>query len=157
MKIKEIKEKVEKVIRVEYIAEDGTIFYDQAECEKYEKSALFVISKKLERLASTSETDLFFGGCEDNTVEIFNIETDEDLANLKKYVYLTTIDKGNGENPARANIDELEKITSGHEVIITWSYDFYYLWTYGNGSLQSYFDETKANYDKILSKNEEQK
>lgn len=155
MKIKEIKEKVEKVIRVEYIAEDGTVFCDQAECEKYEKSALFVISKKLEKLANTSETNLFFCGCDDNIVEVFNIETDEDLANLKKYVYLTTIDTGHNDKQARANIDGLEKITSGHEVIITWSWDKYFVWSYGNGSLQSFFDGIKANYDEILSKNEE--
>ena len=52
MKINEIKKTVEQIIRTEYIAEDGVIFYNEAECKAYEESALFVISKKVKKLNS---------------------------------------------------------------------------------------------------------
>ena len=55
MRKNEIKKTVEEIIGVEYIAEDGTIFNNEEECEKYEKSALFVVSNKLKRL-TTKET-----------------------------------------------------------------------------------------------------
>ena len=52
MKVNEVKTAVtiEKVIRTEYIAEDGTVFRNKEECKKYEESALFAISKELKRL-----------------------------------------------------------------------------------------------------------
>ena len=50
MKMNEIKKTVEQVVRVEYIAEDGTVFSSEVECRTYEESALFVISNKLKKL-----------------------------------------------------------------------------------------------------------
>ena len=38
MKVKEIKETVEKVVATKYIAEDGRVFCDEEECRKYEES-----------------------------------------------------------------------------------------------------------------------
>lgn len=43
---------IEEIIKTSYIAEDGTVFRTQDECEKYEESALFVVSNKLKRLTS---------------------------------------------------------------------------------------------------------
>ena len=52
MKVNEIRktETIEKLVRTEYIAEDGTVFRSEEECKKYEESALFAISKELKRL-----------------------------------------------------------------------------------------------------------
>lgn len=52
MKVNEIRktETIEKLVRTEYIAEDGTIFRSEEECKKYEESALFAISKELKKL-----------------------------------------------------------------------------------------------------------
>ena len=44
MKTNEIKRTIEEVVCVEYIAEDGQVFYDKEECKKYEESALFAVS-----------------------------------------------------------------------------------------------------------------
>ena len=43
MKVNEVRktETIEKLVKIEYIAEDGTIFYNEEECKKYEESALF--------------------------------------------------------------------------------------------------------------------
>ena len=50
MRINEIKETKEVVVKTQYIAEDGTIFYDQEQCKKYEESALFAIQKQLKKI-----------------------------------------------------------------------------------------------------------
>lgn len=82
MRKNEIKRTVEQVISVEYIANDGTVFAEESECLAYEKSAMFIVSNKLKRLAKqdyVSEYDLFDYGCEDNRVEIFNVENQEEV------------------------------------------------------------------------------
>ena len=35
MRVNEIKETIERVVRVEYISEDGQVFYNEEECKKY--------------------------------------------------------------------------------------------------------------------------
>lgn len=52
MRVNEVRktETIEKLVRIEYIAEDGTTFRSEEECKKYEESALFVLSKELKRL-----------------------------------------------------------------------------------------------------------
>lgn len=52
MRVNEVRktETIEKLVRTEYIAEDGTVFRSEEECKKYEESALFAISKELKRL-----------------------------------------------------------------------------------------------------------
>jgi hypothetical protein len=88
MRVNEIKKTVEQVVRVEYVAEDGQIFYNEEECKKYEESALFAVSKQLKRL-NTKELNMYSlldEGCEDDLVEIFNIQTEKDLENLSLVV-----------------------------------------------------------------------
>ena len=52
MKVNEVRktETIEKLVKIEYIAEDGIVFRSEEECNKYEESALFAISKELKRL-----------------------------------------------------------------------------------------------------------
>lgn len=50
MRINEVKETREVLVRTEYVAEDGIVFRSEEECKKYEESALFAISKELKRL-----------------------------------------------------------------------------------------------------------
>lgn len=54
MKVNEIRkiETIEKLVRTEYIAEDGTVFSNEEECKKYEESALFAVSKELKRMGN---------------------------------------------------------------------------------------------------------
>ena len=65
MKKNEIKKMVEQVVGVEFVAEDGTIFYNEAECREYEESALFAVSKKcfnvikIKRVNATFALDKF--------------------------------------------------------------------------------------------------
>ena len=167
MRKNEIKKTVEEIVGVEYIAEDGTIFNNEEECKKYEKSALFVVSNKLKRL-TTKETyindfnDEGFCDCE---LEIFDIQTEEDLNNLRRYLYLKAITNGatekgikdafTFEDGKRENF-VFDNVTIGHEVLVFWSYDKDWFWVYKDGSLNGYFEFLKERYDKIITPKEDE-
>ena len=163
MKKNEIKEMVERVKAVQFIAEDGTVFYSEAECREYEESALFAVSKNLKRLTNkwTSIYDLNGEYCEENELEIFDIKTKEDLENLRRYLYLKLTKNGatetiikdifSSENRKEFRFDN---ITIGHEVLIYWSYDSDWAWTYGDGSLEGYFNYLRGKYAKLVTPEE---
>ena len=166
MRKNEIKKTVEEIVGVEYIAEDGTIFNNKEECEKYEKSALFVVSNKLKRL-NTKETyinDFNDEGSCDCELEIFDIQTEEDLNNLRRYLYLKAITNGatekgikdafTSEDGKRENF-VFDNVTIGHEVLVFWSYDKDWFWVYKDGGLNRYFEFLKERYDKIVAPKED--
>ena len=169
MRKNEIKKTIEQVVGVEYIAEDGTVFCNEEECAKYEKSALFTVSKRLKKLTTKfiSIYDLIGGGLEDNELEIFDIQTEEDLENLRKYLYLKAKANGASENSIKScftSIDGVKRknfvcdnITAGHEVLIFWSYDKDWFWTYQDGSLEGYFNFVRDNFTKITTPDETNK
>ena len=162
MRKNEIKRTVEQVVRVEYIAEDGTVFTSEEECKKYEESALFAVSNKLKRLGSCSQND--FNDCldEDDVLEIFNVETQEDLDNLRKYLYLKMTQSGVTESDVKrcfefgANRDDFvfDNVTYGHEVMIFWWYGEDGFWVYGDGSLDGFAEYHRKQLNKIISKEE---
>lgn len=167
MRKNEIKKTVEEIIGVEYIAEDGTIFNNKEECEKYEKSALFVVSNKLKRL-NTKETyinDFNVEGSCDCELEIFDVQTEEDLNNLRRYLYLKAITNGATEKGIKDAFTSddgkrenyvFDNVTIGHEVLIFWSYDKDWFWVYKDGSLNGYFELLKERYDKIVTPKEDE-
>lgn len=170
MKKNEIKktETIERVVSVEYIAEDGMVFYNEEECKKYEESALFAVSKKLKRLSgvNTSIYDFIEEGCEDNSLEIFDVQTEEDLETLRRYLYLTLCKNGASDNSIKecfTSVDGtrnnfvFDNVTCGHEVMIFWSYDEDWFWVYKDGSLNGYFDWLRDKYNKIVAPKEESK
>ncbi len=152
MRTEEIKET--KVIGTKYIAEDGTVFYSQEECEKYEKSALFVMKAKLKLIADTNEEEFSVGGCYDDAVEVFDVQTQEDLDNLKAYLHLVLSTHGVRNCDDYFNDSEygFGKVTAGHEVIIWWSYDQDNFWIYGDGSVDAYVDYVKQRALKTIDK-----
>lgn len=170
MKKNEIKttETIEKVIRVEYIAEDGQVFYGangEEECRKYEESALFAVSKKLKRLsnANTSIYDLNQDGSDENSLEVFDVQTEEDLENLRRYLYLKLTQNGTSESTIKTLFTSedgkradyvIDNVTIGHEVLIFWSYDEDWVWVYKDGSLEGYFSWLREQYNKIITPKE---
>lgn len=165
MKRNEIKktETIEKVVRVEYVAEDGTVFYNEEECKKYEESALFAVSNKLKRLTNkwTSQYPLAGNGCEESELEIFDVQTEEDLENLRRYLYLKAMKNGASEKyikDAFTSVDCIKRkdyvfdsVTIGHEVMIFWTYDADWFWVYRDGSLEGYLSWIRDNYNKIVA------
>lgn len=164
MKKNEIKKTIEQVVRVEYIAEDGAVFYSESECAEYEESALFAVSKNLKKLSKskTSVYDLNQDGCEECELEIFDIQTPEDLENLRRYLYLKLSRNGASESTIKSVFEDGENrkdyvfggVTCGHEVMVFWSYDGDWAWTYKDGSLNGYFEWLRGQYDKITTPEE---
>ncbi len=156
MKANEVKETREVVVRTEYIAEDGTIFRDEEECKKYEESALFVISKELKRLDNkkngASEYDIYDECSDEYLVEIFNAETERDIENIRRYVYLKALSKS---SCVRKEDIGLPNITPGHEVIIHWNYDEDYCWTIRDGSINAFCDYIRSNLMKLITPKED--
>lgn len=143
MRTEEIKET--KVIGTKYIASDETVFYSQEECEKYEKSALFVAKSKLKVIANTNEEEMTGSGCYDYNVDVFDVQTQEDLDNLKAYLHLvlSTNNVKNIESDFNDSKYGFVNVTYGHEVIIWWSYEQDHFWIYGDGSIDAYADYAK--------------
>ena len=158
MKVNEIRktETIEKLVRIEYIAEDGTIFTSEEECKKYEQSALFAVSKQLKRLDNkkngASEYDIYDECSEEYPVEIFNAETERDIENIRRYVYLKAL--SNNLYVCKPDVD-LPNITPGHEVIIHWNYNEDSCWTIGNGSISAFCDYIRGNLISLITQKEE--
>lgn len=164
MRKNEIKETIEKVVRVEYVAEDGTAFYDEEECKKYEESALFAVSNKLKRMTTTYTSHYCLTENNDEEeLEIFDVQTEEDLENLRRYLYLKAMKNGasekyvkdcfTSENGQRENY-VFDRVTIGHEVLIFWSYDGDWFWVYNDGSLNGYFEWLRSIFNKIVAPKE---
>ena len=168
MKKNEIKRTIEEVVRVEYIAEDGTVFYSEEECKAYEESALFAVSSKLKRLTTewTSIYSLNEEGSDECELEIFDIQTESDLENLKRYLYLKAIKNGASDKIIKDCFTSIsgtrkdhvfDSVTTGHEVLIFWTYDNDWFWVYKDGSLNGYFEWLKEKYTKIITPKEDKK
>ena len=147
MKVNEIKKTVEQVVRVEYVAEDGQIFYSKEECEKYEESALFAVNKQLKKLNKKEISQYtIFEECNDEcTVEIFDIQTEKDLENLRRYLYLKLSQVYTDRKYVEEYFVNFERITVGHEVMIWWNYDDDGFWFYGNGSISAFLEHIRNN------------
>lgn len=166
MKKHEIKQTIEQVIRTEYIAEDGTIFCNEEECKKYEESALFSVSHKLKRLSgvNTSIYDLLEEGSEECELEIFDIPTESDLENLRRYVYLKASKHGAREKDIQTCFTSedgkrkdyvFDNVTPGHEVMVFWTYDNDWFWVYKDGSLNGYFEWLRERFVKLTTPKED--
>lgn len=168
MKVNEIRktETIEKLVRTEYIAEDGTVFSNEEECKKYEESALFAISKELKRMGNEnylSHCDINDNCSCDEKVEIFDIQTERDLENLRRYLYL--ILKKNGSSDDTVNDCFKSKdgtrdkhvfdgVTAGHEVMIFWNYDEDWFWVYNDGSINGYCEFFREKITKLITPKE---
>jgi large subunit ribosomal protein L29 len=161
-RMNEIKRTIEEVVRVEYIAEDGTVFNSEAECRTYEESALFVVSSKLKKLTHkfTSEYDFIEAGSDENELEIFDVQTQEDLDNLKRYLYLKAIKNGATDKDIQGCFTSVDgqrnnlvfdNVTYGHEVMVFWSYDSNWFWVYGDGSVDGYCKWVKERYTQMIT------
>ena len=157
MRVNEVKQTktIEELVRTEYIAEDGTVFRSEEECKKYEESALFAISKELKRLDNkkngASEYDIYDECSEEYPVEIFKAETERDIENIRRYVYLKAL--SNNSYVRKEDVD-LPNITAGHEVIIHWSYNEDNCWTIGNGSIDAFCDCIRGNLTQLITPKE---
>lgn len=165
MKIKEITKTVEQVVRTEYYAEDGTLFNSEYECRMYEESALFAVKKSLKRIYEGSRYNFNHDFSVDERIEVFDIQNETDLQNLRKYVVLKLkMSDATDENVKCVFTADtegrkdfvLDNVTYGHEVIIIWTELEDWCWTYGDGSLNGYLEYQKKCYFKMVEPKEVQ-
>lgn len=164
-KIEKIEKQSNEIKRISYMAEDGEEFSSEEECLKYEKTALFVLNSKLKRLAKKDYTyEFFISDTSDDYVEIFNIQNQEDLDNLKRYIHLVLQNNGASDeeiNGCFYDVNNNRKdyvisgLTYGHEVMIFWNCESYCCWCYRDGSIQTYLDMTKEKILKKISNDKE--
>ena len=169
MKVNEIRkiETIEKLVRTEYSAEDGTVFSNEEECKKYEESALFAVSKELKRMGNKNyilHANINDNCSEDERVEIFDIQTERDLENLRRYLYLvlkkngvsdaTVDDCFKSENGDRKSF-VFEGVTIGHEVMIFWNDDNDWFWVYNDGSIHGYCEFFRDKITKLITPKED--
>lgn len=167
MKRNEIKRTIEQVVNIEYIAEDGQVFYNEEECKKYEESALFAVSSKLKKLNKkfVGIYELIENGCEEDELEIFDVQSEEDLDNLRRYLYLKAMKHGASDKTIKECFTSADGVTRkdfvfdgvtvGHEVLVFWSYDSDWFWVYKDGSLDGYFSWIRDRYNKIIAPKED--
>ena len=159
MKVNEIKE--EKVVRTDYIAEDGKVFHDEEECRKYEESALFVLSQDL-KMKTFYKSECMIDGADEEYTRVFEVPTEKELEKLKRYLYLKTTGGmsiyrdgkwyNNYYDSASLNRVDLSGLTYGHKIITFWSYGEDYCWMYDDGSLEAYANYAKERMEKAITK-----
>ena len=159
MKVKEIKE--EKVVRTDYIAEDGKVFHDEEECRKYEESALFVLSQDL-KMKTFYKSECMIDGADEEYTRVFEVPTDKELEKLKRYLYLKTTGGmsiyrdgkwyNNYGSASSLHQVDLSSLTYGHKIITFWSYEDDCCWMYGDGSLEAYVSYAKERMEKAITK-----
>lgn len=169
MRVNEVKQTktIEELVRTEYIAEDGTVFRSEEECKKYEESALFAISKQLKRMTEEdyiSQNDINDGLSYDDTVEIFDVQTDKDLENLRRYLYLKARKNGASEESVKEcftskdgvrNKYVFDNVTAGHEVMVFWDYEEQWFWVYNDGSINGYCEFFREKITKLITPKED--
>lgn len=163
MKVKEIKE--EKVVATKYIAEDGSVFWDEEvwdeeECRKYEESALFVLSQDL-KMKTFYKSECMIDGADEEYVRVFEVPTEKELEKLKRYLYFKATEgmniyRGDGKwyndfGSASLPRVDLSCLTYGHKIITFWSYEDDNCWIYGDGSLEAYVNYTKERMEKAVT------
>lgn len=130
-----------------YEAMDGTFFYDECECKKYEESARAIITARAKgyMIYSGSQYDLYDELSFDNGLEIYDIKDADAAKAVAQYVIIKT------DNQTETLFDKY----IGNKVILNWSYDEEYCWWF---TLDEFIKQIKANYTKmIIPKTEEKK
>lgn len=149
---------------IRYISDDGYSFCDEESCRNHEKlkeikNRVDEISPRLKRM--TDDKEIYLNEFDDNAdqdikVEIFNIETEDDLKLLKEYVLLEA--QINYGETCKSIVSEIKQsikteftdVTCGHEVIVFWDWRGVWFWLYGDGSIDEYCNCCKKNFLRLI-------
>lgn len=117
-----------------YVANDGTEFNSQEECQKYDNSALGVVRARYEKLVVKTKTEddiLGIGSCE-VVVKVLRIKSEEDVNTVMQMFLL--------ENPHlmdnKDRVEKTEKIislafTEDDFLVVNHGYDYDAFWVMG--------------------------
>lgn len=117
-----------------YVANDGTEFNSQEECQKYDNSALGVVRARYEKLVVKTKTEddiLGIGSCE-VVVKILRIKSEDDVNTVMQMFLL--------ENPHlmdnKERVEKTEKeislaLTEDDFLVVNHGYDYDAFWVMG--------------------------
>ena len=128
--MKEIKKEIiRKEYQTVYIATDGSEFYDKNECEKYEKSAMGVVSSRYKKFVvkSTTEEGLTKCGSGDYIIEVVKLT---EYSDIDIVVQLYCLLFSTNDNEQITKIRELCKqaVKTGDLLLICRGYDYDNFW-----------------------------
>lgn len=164
------KEGIMKIVKEDYdtiyVSNDGSTFFYEEDCRNYErlaeiKNTVAEISSQLKRMTDEKSIHLCtinYDAADDVTVEIFNIETEDDLKLLKEYILLKEqIHYGKTCESTVLEIKQSIKkqftgVTCGHEVIIFSDWRGLDFWLYGDGSINGYCNCIKEDFLNLIKK-----
>lgn len=92
MRTNEVKETREVVVRIEYIANDGTVFNNEEDCKKHEKTTELMSEYNKLVKGNVNEFELFFEhGDVDYSYDIVEVKNENDIKTVNEV--LTNIQK----------------------------------------------------------------
>lgn len=92
MRTNEVKETREVVVRIEYIANDGTVFNNEEDCKKHEKTTELMSEYNKLVKGNVNELELFFEvGNVDYSYDIVEVKNENDIKTVNEV--LTNIQK----------------------------------------------------------------
>ena len=144
MRTNEVKETREVVVRTEYIAEDGKVFTDREECQKYDNTCQCVIMTAYKPLVkgTISEYELYNDcGCEEFYYDIVDIKDENDREIVNKALKF-----------AYSNARIVEQSEIGTTILVAKEYDESL--TGYHTSLNDIFERIKSSYEKALIREE---
>lgn len=142
MRVKEVKETKEVVVRTDYIAEDGKIFTDREECQKYDNTCQCVIMAEYKQLvkATISEYELYGDiGSVDFYYDIVEIENETDREIINKALKF-----------AYSNTKIVEQSEIGTTILVAKDYDKSL--TGYHTSIDNIIEGIKLNYENVMKK-----
>lgn len=142
MKINEVKETREVVVRTEYVAVDGTVFASRENCEKWEKSyecTLTQSMKAIPHIETNGETAYLQGGNDSDEVWIVKPRDFEDIKIINAYT--ETLCYGCKSNLTQDDI--------GKMIALNFGYDHDWCGVY---RLEGYLESIRNTYEKFENK-----
>lgn len=128
--MKEIKKEIiRKEYQTVYIATDGSEFYDRNECEKYEKSAMGVVSSRYKEFVvkSTTEEGLTKCGSGDYIIEVVKL-TEYDDIDIVVQLYCLLFNTNDNESITRIREFCKKAIKTRDLLLICRGYDYDNFW-----------------------------
>lgn len=128
--MKEIKKEIiRKEYQTVYIATDGSEFYDKNECEKYEKSAMGVVSSRYKEFVvkSTTEEGLTKCGSGDYIIEVVKL-TEYDDIDIVVQLYCLLFNTNDNESITRIREFCKKAIKTRDLLLICRGYDYDNFW-----------------------------
>ena len=144
MRVNEVKETREVVIKTEFIAEDGKVFTDREECQKYDNTCQCVIMAAYKSLVkgTISEYGLYDEcGCEDFYYDLVEIKNENDRETVNKALKFAY------KNARLVTEEEI-----GKTIMVAKEYDDSL--TGYHTTIDNILNRIKGNYEKELSKEE---